>query len=54
MFEESNKMSAANLAIVFAPNLFKPFELTQNDLIYAVIFVKVLTIMINNSDKIQY
>jgi len=35
MFEESNKMNTNNLAIVFAPNLFKPYELTQNDLIYA-------------------
>jgi len=28
IFEEDNKMNAKNLAVVFAPNLFKPFEMT--------------------------
>lgn len=47
VFQEDNKMSPSNLAIVFAPNLFKPFEMTQNDMIYAVTFVKLLTKMIH-------
>ena len=28
-------MNAYNLATVFTPNLFRPFEVTQNDLIYS-------------------
>ena len=35
IFEDDNKMTPKNLAIVFSPNLFKPFEMTQNDMIYA-------------------
>ena len=33
--EGHNKMNAYNLATVFTPNLFRPFEVTQNDLIYS-------------------
>ena len=28
IFKEDNKMDENNMAIVFAPNLFKPFEMT--------------------------
>ena len=34
-YEKYNKMNAYNLATVFTPNLFRPFEVTQNDLIYS-------------------
>ena len=32
---ENNKMPLHNLATVITPNLFRPFELTANDLIFA-------------------
>jgi hypothetical protein len=32
---EHNKMNLHNLATVITPNLFRPFELTANDLIFA-------------------
>jgi len=41
-------MKANNIAIVFAPNLFKAFEVTPNDMIYAQVLVKTLTLMISN------
>lgn len=43
-----NKMKINSLAIVFAPNLFKGFEVTPNDMIYAQVLVKTLTLMIAN------
>jgi len=46
--EDKNKMKANNIAIVFAPNLFKAFEVTPNDMIYAQVLVKTLTLMISN------
>jgi hypothetical protein len=52
IFEEDNRMTANNLAIVFAPNIFKPFEMTQNDMIYAVTFVKLLELMILRRDDL--
>lgn len=45
-YSEDNKMKSQNLAIVFAPNLFRPYEITPNDMIYAQILVKTLKIMI--------
>lgn len=47
-YEPHNKMRANNLAIVFAPNLFKAYEVTPNDMIYAQVLVKTLTLMITN------
>lgn len=32
---DHNKMPMHNMAIVITPNLFRPFELTANDLIFA-------------------
>lgn len=43
-----NKMKPENLAIVFAPNIFRAYEVTQNDMIYAQILVKTLRLMIEN------
>lgn len=47
-FEAQNKMRANNIAIVFAPNLFKAYEVTPNDMIYAQVLVKTLTLMITH------
>lgn len=47
-YEQYNKMKANSLAIVFSPNLFKPFEVTHNDMIYAPVLVKTLTLMIQH------
>ena len=43
---EHNKMNVHNLATVVTPNLFRPFELTANDLIFAQHLVETLKIMI--------
>jgi hypothetical protein len=48
LYNADNKMKANNLAIVFAPNLFKAYEVTPNDMIYAQVLVKTLTLMIAN------
>lgn len=45
-YQEFNKMKSKNLAIVFAPNLFRAFEVTPNDMIYAQVLVKTLELMI--------
>jgi len=41
-------MNLHNIAIIFAPNLFRPFEFTPNDLIYAGQLVEVLKMMLEN------
>ena len=41
-------MTLHNLAIVITPNIFRPFELTANDLIFAVSLVESFKIMIQN------
>ena len=43
---EHNKMNVHNLATVVTPNLFRPFELTANDLIFAQHLVETFKIMI--------
>jgi hypothetical protein len=48
LYSEDNKMRANNLAIVFAPNIFTAYEVTPNDMIYAQVLVKTLTLMITN------
>ena len=50
-YKEHNKMGANNLAIIFAPNLFKAYEVTPNDMIYAQVLVKTLTLMIANFEQ---
>ena len=44
---EHNKMNVHNLATVITPNLFRPFELTANDLIFAQHLVETFKIMMN-------
>ena len=39
------QMTLHNLATILTPNLFRPFEITPNDLIYASQLVEVLKIM---------
>lgn len=43
---EQNKMNVHNLATVVTPNIFRPFELTANDLIFAQHLVETFKIMI--------
>jgi len=45
-------MPLHNLATVITPNLFRPFELTANDLIFASHLVESLKIMILNYEYI--
>jgi len=45
---EHNKMNLHNLATVITPNLFRPFELTANDLIFAQHLVETFKIMISD------
>ena len=45
---EVNKMPLHNLATVITPNIFRPFDLTPNDLIYAGQLVEVFKIMMQN------
>ena len=45
-------MPLHNLATVITPNLFRPFELTANDLIFASHLVESLKIMIKNYEYI--
>lgn len=40
-------MTVHNMATVITPNLFRPFELTANDLIFAQHLVETFKIMIN-------
>ena len=47
-----NKMNLHNLATVVTPNLFRPFELTANDLIFAGHLVETFKIMINRYKEI--
>jgi hypothetical protein len=44
---EHNKMTVHNMATVITPNLFRPFELTANDLIFAQHLVETFKIMMN-------
>lgn len=48
----SNRMNLHNLATVVTPNLFRPFELTANDLIFAGGLVETFKIMINRYREI--
>lgn len=41
-FKEQNTMNTYNLATVFYPNMFRPFELSQTELIYGIQIVKTL------------
>jgi len=45
---EFNKMNLHNMATVITPNLFRPFELTANDLIFASHLVDTFKIMMIN------
>ena len=45
---DHNRMNLHNLSTVITPNLFRPFELTANDLIFAGHLVETLKIMITN------
>eukprot|EP00347_Sterkiella_histriomuscorum_P023598 403334044 len=47
-----NKMTLHNLAIVVTPNLFRPFELTANDLIFASHLVESFKVMMLNYEYI--
>jgi hypothetical protein len=49
--QEHNRMTLHNLATVVTPNLFRPFELTPNDLIFAGHLVETFKIMI---EKYKY
>jgi hypothetical protein len=49
---EYNKMNIHNMATVITPNLFRPFELTANDLIFAQHLVETLKIMMNDYREI--
>ena len=40
-------MNVHNLATILTPNIFRPFELTANDLIFAQHLVETFKIMIN-------
>ena len=45
-------MTLHNLAIVITPNIFRPFELTANDLIFAGHLVESFKIMISQYEYI--
>jgi hypothetical protein len=45
-------MNLHNLATVVTPNIFRPFELTANDLIFAGHLVETFKIMIMNYEYI--
>ena len=45
-------MNVHNLATVLTPNIFRPFELTPNDLIYALNLVGVFKIMIERYQEL--
>ena len=49
---EHNKMNLHNLATVITPNLFRPFELTANDLIFAQHLVETFKIMMTDYKEI--
>lgn len=49
---EQNRMNIHNLATVVTPNLFRPFELTPNDLIFAGHLVKTFKLMIKKYPEI--
>jgi hypothetical protein len=49
---EHNRMTLHNLATVVTPNLFRPFELTPNDLIFAGHLVGTFKIMIEHYKEI--
>lgn len=49
---EFNKMNLHNMATVVTPNLFRPFELTANDLIFASHLVDTFKIMMINYKEI--
>ena len=51
-FEEDNLMSANNLSVVFAPNVFKASEETWTDAIYFSMFFKMLCVMIQKNEEI--
>ena len=45
-------MNLHNIATIMTPNIFRPFELTANDLIFAVHLVETLKLMISNYEYI--
>jgi hypothetical protein len=45
-------MTLHNLATVVTPNIFRPFELTANDLIFAGHLVESLKMMITDCEEI--
>ena len=45
-------MTIHNLSTIMTPNLFRPFEITPNDLIYAGHLVEVLKMMCVHTDYI--
>ena len=45
-------MTNYNLATVLTPNIFRPFEMTPNDLIYACHLVGVFKIMIERYQEL--
>lgn len=45
-------MPLHNLATVITPNIFRPFELTANDLIFAGHLVETMKVMLQNYEYI--
>ena len=51
-YEQQNKMSAYNLAVVFGPCFFRPKEYRVDDLINSGRFSKIVLLLIDNYEKI--
>jgi hypothetical protein len=52
-YQETNKMTEYNLAVIITPNLFRSKELTSKDLLNAGTLTEIFTLMMNKIDEIS-